>query len=92
MAPPGDGYRPIHTGRARATQANETCCCEWECPHCTQATSKDLRSNLRACVQCGLGLYFDKDVKQATIVHLEEYLFSTEMVAVELFIYVHADA
>ncbi len=32
--------------------------CESKCPHCTQATSKDLRSNLcaRARVQCGLGL------------------------------------
>ncbi len=44
----------IHTGRA--THANGTCCCEWECSHCTEATSKDLRSNLRARVLCGLGL------------------------------------
>ena len=44
-----------------ATQANGTCCCEWECPHCTQTTSKEKRSNLRARrvasrVLCGLGL------------------------------------
>ncbi len=45
----------IHTGRARATQENGTYWCEWGCPHCTQATSKDLRSNLRARVLCGLG-------------------------------------
>ncbi len=25
---------PIHTGRARATQANGTCCRQWECSHC----------------------------------------------------------
>ncbi len=36
----------IHTGRARATQANGTNWCEWEYPHCTQATSKEKRSNL----------------------------------------------
>ena len=44
----------IHTGRA--TQANRTYWCEWEYPHCTQATSEDLRSNLCARVQCELGL------------------------------------
>ncbi len=38
-----------------ATQVNGSCCCEWKCSHCTQATSTDLRSNLRARVQCGLG-------------------------------------
>ncbi len=27
--------------------ANGTCWCEWECPHCTPATSKEKRSNLR---------------------------------------------
>ncbi len=31
-----DPYGLIRTGRARATQANWTCWCEWECPHCTQ--------------------------------------------------------
>ncbi len=31
-----------------ATQANRTCWCEWECSHCTQATSKEKCSNLRA--------------------------------------------
>ncbi len=46
----------IHTGRATRRKTNGTCWCEWECPHCTQATSKDLHSNLRARVLCGLGL------------------------------------
>ncbi len=50
---------PIHTGRARATQANGTCWYEWGCPHCTQATSKDLHSNVRTHAQCGLGLIID---------------------------------
>ncbi len=50
------GWGPIHTGRAHATQANGTCWCEWECPHCTQATSKDLCLNLCTRIQCGLGL------------------------------------
>ena len=31
-----------------ATQANGTWWCEWGCSHCTQATSKETRSNLRA--------------------------------------------
>ena len=31
-----------------ATQANGTCWCEWGYPHCTQATSKEKRSNLCA--------------------------------------------
>ncbi len=30
-----------------AKQANGTCWCEWGCPHCGQATSKEKRSNLR---------------------------------------------
>ena len=30
-----------------ATQANGTCWCEWGCPHCMQATSKEKCSNLR---------------------------------------------
>ncbi len=34
------------------------CVCEWGCSHCTQATSKGLRSNLRSLVLCGLGLKF----------------------------------
>ncbi len=38
----------IHTGRARVTPANGTCCCQWECSHCSQAKSKEKRSNLRA--------------------------------------------
>ena len=46
---------PIHTGRATRRKANGTCWCEWEYPHCTQATSKGLRSNLRARVPCGQG-------------------------------------
>ena len=41
-------WSPIHTGRARATQINGTCVCEW--------TPKNLHSNLCARVQCGLGL------------------------------------
>ncbi len=31
-----------------ATQANGTCCCQWECSHCTQATSKEKCSSLCA--------------------------------------------
>ncbi len=31
-----------------ATQANGTCCHQWECSHCTQATSKEKCSFLRA--------------------------------------------
>ena len=31
-----------------AMRANGTCWCEWEYSHCTQATSKEKRSNLRA--------------------------------------------
>ncbi len=49
----------IHTGRACVTPANGTCCCQWECSHCTQATSKEKRSNLRRVasrVLCELGL------------------------------------
>ena len=43
-----------------ATQANGICRCEWGCPHCTQATSKEKRSNLHAshpssCVDWALG-------------------------------------
>ena len=44
---------------ARAMQANGTCWCKWECPHCTQATSKDLHgicaratSGIGPCVSC----------------------------------------
>ena len=32
-----------------AMQGNGTCWCEWGCPHCTQATSKEKCSNLRLC-------------------------------------------
>ena len=28
--------------------ANGTCCCHWECSHCSQATSKEKHSNLHA--------------------------------------------
>ena len=35
------GQGPIHTGRATRRKANGTCCCQWECSHCTQATSKE---------------------------------------------------
>ncbi len=44
-----------------ATQANRTCWCEWGCPHCMQATSKEKHWNLHAhCVPvlCGLGLSY----------------------------------
>ena len=48
--------RPNPHWTRTGTQANGTCWCEWESPHCTQATSsKDLRSNLRGRV-CGLGI------------------------------------
>ncbi len=30
-----------------ATRVNGTCCRQWECSHCTQATSKEKHSNLR---------------------------------------------
>ncbi len=39
-----------------AMQANGICCREWESLHWMQTTSKDLPSNLRACVQCALDL------------------------------------
>ncbi len=32
----------IHAGRATRRKANRTCVHGWECPHCTQATSKDV--------------------------------------------------
>ena len=41
------GMRP-HPHRTRTRKANGICWCEWECPHCTQATSKDLRLNSRS--------------------------------------------
>ncbi len=41
-------------------QANGTCCHQWECSHCMQATSKEKRSDLRGCrvvrPVCELGL------------------------------------
>ena len=46
---------PIYTGREAQTQEKGTCCCEYECSHWT---SKELLANLRARVQCGLGLSF----------------------------------
>ncbi len=39
-----------------AMEANGTCWCKLGCPHSTQATSKDLHSNFRARVLCGLAL------------------------------------
>ncbi len=58
----GQALRPnsqrIRNATHNATQANGTCCCQWECSHCTQARSKDLRSNLlcasypASCVNC----------------------------------------
>ncbi len=51
------GASPIFSGlirTGRITQANGTC--SWEYPHCTQATSKDLHSTLRARALCRLGL------------------------------------
>ena len=58
MKPTVADFGPIHTGR---TGANGTYCCEceWKCSHWTQATSKDLRVNLRAGMLCGLGLTND---------------------------------
>ncbi len=53
----------IYTGRATRRKAYGTCWCERGCPHCTQATSMNLRSNLRARVQCGLGLSKSKCLK-----------------------------
>ena len=38
----------IRTGRADASVSKLNCCCEWECSHWTQATSKDLHANLCA--------------------------------------------
>ena len=39
-------WGPIHTGRAMRRKGNGTYWCEWECPHCTQTTSKEKFSNL----------------------------------------------
>ena len=38
----------IHIGRVTRSEANGTCCHQWECSHCTQARSKEKRSNLHA--------------------------------------------
>ncbi len=46
---------PHWEGRG-ANQVNGTCCWEWDCPNWMQATSKELPPNLRARIQCGLGL------------------------------------
>ena len=35
----------MHNATHNATQANGTCCRQWECSHCTQVTSKDFCSN-----------------------------------------------
>ncbi len=37
-----------HRAMRNAMQSNGTCYYQWECSHCTHATSKDLHSNLRA--------------------------------------------
>ncbi len=54
-----NSLRSIHTGRVDANAANVTCCCDWECSHWTQATTRELPANLLARVRCGLGLYKD---------------------------------
>ncbi len=42
-------FRPnSHRTRTLVTPANGTCCCQWECSHCSQATSKEKCSNLHA--------------------------------------------
>ena len=40
------GLRPNPHRMRRAMQVNGTCWREWECPHCTQVTSKDFRSSV----------------------------------------------
>ncbi len=37
---------PFTQDAQREGKANGTCCCQWECSHCLQATSKEKRSNL----------------------------------------------
>ena len=37
----------IHTGCTHVMPANETCCCQWEYSHCSQATSKEKCSILQ---------------------------------------------
>ena len=48
----GPNFRPnpyrMQDAMHNVTQANEPCWCEWGCPHCRQATSKEKHSNLRA--------------------------------------------
>ena len=49
----------IHTGRVTRREANGACCHQWDYSHCTQARSKEKRSNLharRSRVLCELGL------------------------------------
>ena len=40
--------RPNSHRMRTGNPANGTCCCQWECSHCWQATSKEKHSNLRA--------------------------------------------
>ena len=47
---------------AQHDASNGTCWCEWGCPHCTRATSKEKCSNLRR-VLYGLGLNYTDDVR-----------------------------
>ncbi len=51
LLPPPMGGRPnphrTQDATRKATRANGTCWCEWGCPHCMQATSKEKWTNLR---------------------------------------------
>ena len=60
------GGGSIHTGRARITPANGTCCCQWECSHYSQATSKKklpicMRITLHVLCELGLKIWHVDD-------------------------------
>ncbi len=48
-----------HWRRRHKPKQIGNCCCEWECSHWMQATSKEMRAGLHACVQCELGRNLD---------------------------------
>ena len=52
-------YAQSTLGCTGQIQANGTCCCcEWECSHWMQTPSEELPANLRARVQCDMGLEY----------------------------------
>ncbi len=48
--------QPTLEAQAQRTQMEPACCCEQECSHWMQTTSKELPANLHVRVQCGLGI------------------------------------